>query len=163
MTIAVIGGHTCSEEVAQTAETVGKGIARMDATLICGGLSGVMEAACKGAKSAGGKTIGILPGHNKEEANLYVDIPIVTGLGYMRNNLVIKNADIVIAIDGKEGTLSEIAFALQMKKPIIGINTWDIPGVIQVKGAQEAVAWIRRNIPSPRRGEGKGEGGDEAK
>lgn len=144
MTIAVIGGHSCSGDIAQIAETIGEEIARMDATLICGGLSGVMEAACKGAKSAGGQTIGILPGHNKEEANPYVDIPIVTGLGYMRNNLVVKNADIIIAIDGKEGTLSEIAFALQMKKPIIGINTWDIPGLIQVKGAQEAIAWIKQ-------------------
>ncbi len=144
MNIAVIGGHSCSQDTAQIAESIGKEVARMGATLICGGLGGVMEAACKGAKSAGGKTIGILPGHNKGEANPYVDIPIVTGLGFMRNNLVIKNADIVIAIDGKEGTLSEIAFALQMKKPIIGINTWDIPGLIQVKGAQEAIAWIRQ-------------------
>ena len=104
----------------------------------------MMEAACKGAKSAGARTIGILPGHDKQEANPYVDIPIVTGLGYMRNNLVVKNADIVIAIDGKEGTLSEIAFALQMKKPILGIDTWDIPGVIKVKDAQEAIAWIKK-------------------
>jgi len=103
-----------------------------------------MQAACKGAKSSGGKTIGILPGHDKKEANPYVDIPIVTGLGYMRNNLVVKNADIVIAIDGKEGTLSEIAFALQMKRPIIGIDTWDIPGLIQVKDVQEAIAWIKQ-------------------
>ncbi len=126
------------------AEETGKGIAQLGATLICGGLGGVMQAACKGAKSAGGKTIGILPGHDKKEANPYVDIPIVTGLGYMRNNLVVKNADIVIAIDGKEGTLSEIAFALQMKKPILGINTWDLPGIIQVKDAQEAIAWIKK-------------------
>ena len=104
----------------------------------------MMEAACKGAKSASGRTIGILPGHDKGEANPYIDIPIVTGLGYMRNNLVVKNADIVIAIDGKEGTLSEIAFALQMKKPLLGINTWDIPGIIQVKDAREVIAWIKR-------------------
>ena len=144
MNIAVIGGHTCSPDIAKIAEDAGKGIAQMGHTLICGGLGGVMEAACKGAKSAGGKTVGILPGHDKGEANPYVDLPIVTGLGYMRNNLVVKNAEIVIAIDGKEGTLSEIAFALQMKKPLLGINTWDIPGIIQVKGAQEAIAWIKR-------------------
>ncbi len=116
----------------------------MGHTLICGGLGGVMEAACKGAKSAGGKTVGILPGHDKSEANPYVDIPIVTGLGYMRNNLVVKNAEIIIAIDGKEGTLSEIAFALQMKKPVLGINTWDIPGIVQVKDAQEAIDWMEK-------------------
>lgn len=144
MNIAVIGGHSCSADIAKIAESVGKGIAQMGHTLICGGLGGVMEAACKGAKSAGGRTIGILPGHDKGEANPYVDIPIVTGLGYMRNNLVVKNADIIIAIDGKEGTLSEIAFALQMKKPVLGINTWDIPGIIQVKDAQGVIEWIKR-------------------
>lgn len=144
MTIAVIGGHSCSPDIAKIAQEMGKEIARMGATLICGGLGGVMQAACKGAKSSGGKTIGILPGHDKKEANPYVDIPIVTGLGYMRNNLVVKNSDIVIAIDGKEGTLSEIAFTLQMKKPILGINTWDIPGIIRVKDAQEAAEWIKQ-------------------
>lgn len=144
MTIAVIGGHSCSSEIAQIAEEVGKEIAQLGATLICGGLGGVMLAACKGAKSGGGKTIGILPGHDQREANPYVDIPIATGLGYLRNNLVVKNADIVIAIDGQEGTLSEIAFALQMSKPILGINTWDIPGVVKVNDAQEAIAWIKK-------------------
>jgi hypothetical protein len=140
--IAVIGGHQCTPEISKLAEAVGKEIAGRGATLICGGLTGVMEAACRGAKSAGGKTIGILPGHDKKAANRYVDIPIATGLGYMRNNLVVKNADAVIAIDGKEGTLSEIAFALQMKKPLIGIQTWDIPGIIKVKDAKEAFEWI---------------------
>ena len=144
MNIAIIGGHSCSKEIAKIAEEAGKGIAELGATLICGGLGGVMEASCKGAKSAGGKTIGILPGHDKAEANRYVDIPIATGLGYMRNNLVVKNADMVIAIDGKEGTLSEIAFALQMKKPILGLDTWDIPGIIKVKNAQEAISWIKQ-------------------
>ncbi len=143
MNIAVIGGHNCSPDIAKIAESAGREIARMGATLICGGLAGVMQAACKGAKSAGGRTVGILPGHDKSEANPYVDIPIVTGLGYMRNNLVVKNADIVIAIDGKEGTLSEIAFTLQMRKPILGIQTWDIPGVIKVKDASEAISWIK--------------------
>jgi hypothetical protein len=145
MDIAVIGGHSCSADIARIAEEVGKGIAELGATLVCGGLSGVMEASCRGVKSAGGKTIGILPGHNKAEANRYVDIPIATGLGYMRNNLVVKNADIVIAIDGKEGTLSEIAFALQMKKPILGIQTWDIPGIMKVKDAQGAIDWINKH------------------
>ena len=137
--IAVIGGHRCDEQTAKIAEDVGRGIAEMGAILVCGGLTGVMEAACRGAKSAGGTTIGILPGSDRKEANSYVDFPILTGLGYMRNNLVVKNADIVIAIAGNEGTLSEIAFALQMKKPLIGINTWDIPGIVKAKDAREAV------------------------
>jgi len=99
----------------------------------------VMKAAAKGARQAGGTTIGILPGSTKSAANPYINIPIVTGLGYARNSLVIKNADAVIAIDGKEGTLSEIAFALQMNKPIIGIQTWDIDGIIKAKDAREAM------------------------
>ncbi len=137
--IAVIGGHNCDEQIIKVAEEVGRGIAEMGAVLVCGGLTGVMEAACRGAKSVGGTTIGILPGNDRKEANSYVDFSILTGLGFMRNNLVVKNADIVIAIDGKEGTLSEIAFALQMKKPIIGINTWDIPGIVKVRDVKQAV------------------------
>ncbi|MFC1632323.1 TIGR00725 family protein [Candidatus Omnitrophota bacterium] len=144
MYIAVIGGHSCTKQVAKIAEEVGRRIAKLGATLVCGGLTGVMEAACKGAKSAGGATMGILPGHDKSEANRYVDIPIATGLGYLRNNLVVKNAEVVIAINGKEGTLSEIAFALQMKKPILGIDTWEIPGIIKVKNPQAAIEWIKK-------------------
>ena len=143
MNIAVIGGHECSVEVAKVAEELGREIAKMKATLICGGLGGVMEAASKGAKEAKGKTIGILPGHEKFQANPYIEIAIVTGLGYMRNNLVVKNADLVVAIDGKEGTLSEIAFALQMRKPIAGIDTWDIPGIEKCKNVTEVVQWIK--------------------
>ena len=143
MNIAVIGGHDCDQKTAKTAEEVGRGIAQLGARLVCGGLSGVMQAACKGAKQAGGLTIGILPGPDTKEANQYVDIPIATDLGYMRNSMVVRNADIIIAIDGKQGTLSEIAYALQMKKPILGIDTWDIPGIIKVKGANEAIAWIK--------------------
>ena len=146
--IAVIGGHNCDEQIIKVAEEVGRGIAEMEAILVCGGLTGVMEAACRGAKSAGGTTVGILPGSDRKEANFYVDFSILTGLGFMRNNLVVKNADIVIAIDGKEGTLSEIAFALQMKKPIIGINTWDIPGIVKVRNAGEAMGEIKSQIPS---------------
>ncbi len=139
MHIAVIGGHNCSPEIAKIAEEVGREIGRRGATLVCGGLGGVMKAASKGAKEAGSATIGILPGNNKSDANPYISIPIVTGMGYARNSLVIKNADVVIAIDGKEGTLSEIAFALQMNKPIIGIQTWGINGIIKAKDAREAM------------------------
>lgn len=139
MYIAVIGGHNCSPEIAKIAEEVGEEIARKGATLVCGGLGGVMKAAAKGARQVGGTTIGILPGNTKLAANPYINIPIVTGLGYARNSLVVKNADAVIAIDGKEGTLSEIAFALQMNKPIIGIQTWDIDGIIKAKDAREAM------------------------
>ena len=98
-----------------------------------------MESASKGAKEAGGLTIGILPGTSKEEANGYIDIPIVTGLGHARNVVIAHSSDSIIAISGEHGTLSEIAIGLKLKKTIIGLNTWDIEGIIQVKTAAEAV------------------------
>ena len=105
-----------------------------------------MEAAARGAKKAGGVTLGILPGTNKRGANQYIDITIPTGLGHARNALVVRTADAVIALPGEEGTLSEIAFALIFKKPVIGLNAWDIPGVIQVKTAEEALDKMREHL-----------------
>ncbi len=122
--IAVIGGSQCSKEEAKLAEEVGRELARRGAILVCGGLSGVMEAVCKGAQSEGGITIGILPGDNRQAANPYVQIPIVTGIGYARNAIVVKSAQAIIAIDGNYGTLSEISHALQNGIPVIGLNTW---------------------------------------
>ena len=124
--IAVIGGREPSAEETRLAETIGRELARQGATLVCGGLGGVMEAACKGASSEGGVTIGILPGDNRQAANPYVQIPIVTGMGYARNVAVVKSAQAVIAIGGSYGTLSEIAHALQGGIPVIGINTWSL-------------------------------------
>ncbi len=141
--IAVIGGHKCNDEVEQIANNLGKNIAKVGAILVCGGLSGVMEAVSKGAKQANGTTIGILPGEDKAEANAYIDIPIATGLGFTRNTIVVGCADAVIALPGEYGTLSEIGFALNAKKPVIGIGTWDISGVIVVKDAREAIDKIK--------------------
>ena len=124
--IAVIGGGECSREEAHVAEEVGRELARQGAILVCGGLSGVMEAACKGASSEGGTTIGILPGESRQAANPYVQIPIVTGIGRARNLAVVKSAQAIIAIDGSYGTLSEISFALQSRIPVIGLNTWSL-------------------------------------
>jgi uncharacterized protein (TIGR00725 family) len=124
--IAVIGGGKCTKVEAKYAETVGKELARQGITLICGGLGGVMEAACRGAVSEGGLTIGILPGDSKESANPYVNIPIITGLAEARNVLIVKTAQAVIAVGGEYGTLSEIAFALKCEKPVIGLNTWSL-------------------------------------
>jgi hypothetical protein len=144
--IAVIGGNQCSPQEAQLAEEVGRELARRGAILVCGGLSGVMEAACKGASSEGGITIGILPGDSRQAANRYVQIPIVTGLGYARNLAVVKSAQAVIAIDGSYGTLSEISHALQSGIPVIGINTWSLSindqqdkSIIPAQNAVEAV------------------------
>lgn len=124
--IAVIGGSQCSSQEAKLAEEVGRELAKQGAALVCGGLGGVMEAACKGASSEGGVTIGILPGENRQAANSYVQIPIVTGIGYARNVAVVKSAQAVIAIGGNYGTLSEIAHALQSGIPVIGLNTWSL-------------------------------------
>ncbi len=126
MIVAVIGAGQCSKEVAQAAESVGRELARRGVTLVCGGLGGVMEAACRGAKSEGGLTIGILPGLSRREANPYVDIPVVTGLGEARNVIVVRTAQAVIAVDGEYGTLSEIAYALKLGIPVVGLNTWQL-------------------------------------
>ena len=144
--IAVIGGNQCSPQEAQLAEEVGRELARRGAILVCGGLSGVMEAACRGASSEGGITIGILPGESRQAANPYVQIPIATGLGYARNLAVVKSAQAVIAIGGSYGTLSEISHALQSGIPVIGLNTWSLSrnnqqdnSIIPAQNAVEAV------------------------
>ena len=137
--IGVIGGSVAGPDVLGIAEETGRLIAKHGCCVICGGMSGVMEAVAKGAKEGGGTTIGILPHTDRHEANPYIDIPIATGIGEGRNLVIIRTADILIAIDGEYGTLSEIAFALKMKKPVIGLNTWDIPGVIKAGTPIEAV------------------------
>ena len=138
--IAVIGAGHCSDEIKTLAEQVGENIALHGGILICGGLFGVMEAACRGAKKQGGTTIGILPGCHKSDANRYVDIPIVTGIGDARNVIIIRTADGVIAIDGEYGTLSEIAFCLKFNKPVVGLKTWGVdPKVVPAENAKEAV------------------------
>lgn len=139
MLIGVIGASSCSAEIAKLAEAVGREIGKRGAVLICGGLGGVMEFAAKGAKEVGGLTIGILPGRSKEDANSYIDIPIVTGLGHARNIVIAHSADSLIAISGEHGTLSEIAIGLKLKKTVIGLNTWDIEGVIRANTAAEAI------------------------
>ncbi|UCB42422.1 MAG: TIGR00725 family protein [Dehalococcoidales bacterium] len=124
--IAVVGGREPSLEEARLAEEVGRELARRGAILICGGLSGVMEAACRGATSEGGLTIGILPGNSSDDANPHVRIPIVTAAGHARNMAVVKSARAVIAIGGGYGTLTEIAYARESDIPVIGLNTWSI-------------------------------------
>lgn len=124
--IAVIGGNQCSTREARLAEEVGRELARRGAVLICGGLGGIMEAACRGAREAGGLTIGILPGEDRRQANPHVRLAIVSGVGHARNLAVVKSAQAVIAISGRYGTLSEISFALQSGIPVIGLNTWSL-------------------------------------
>lgn len=145
-TISVIGGSKASDEELRLAEETGREIAIKGAILVCGGQSGVMEAACRGAHLAGGITVGILPGDSRSSANKFVDIPIVTGMGYGRNVIVAKSAQAVIAIGGSYGTLSEISYALQFGIPVIGLNTWEFTrggkldkSIIRAQTAVEAV------------------------
>lgn len=146
MQIGVIGASRCSTEIAELAEEVGREVGKRGAVLICGGLGGVMEFASKGAKEAGGLTVGILPGKSKDEANSYIDIPIVTGMGHARNVVIAHSSDSIIAISGEHGTLSEIAIGLKLNKTVIGLKSWEIEGVIQVKTAAEAVEKAIRNL-----------------
>ena len=136
MQIAVIGAADTTAEEYATAHAVGAMIASRG-TLVCGGLGGVMEASCKGAQEQGGLTVGILP--DTSDGNPYLNVIIRTGLGHARNVLVVQSADVVIAVGGSYGTLSEIAIALKMKCPVYGLNTWDIAGVVQCATPEEAV------------------------
>jgi uncharacterized protein (TIGR00725 family) len=155
MYIGVIGEGTCSEETARVAYEVGRKIAEKGAVLFCGGRGGVMEAAAKGAKSAGGLTVGILPGTSRNEANPYIDIAIVTGMGEARNVVLVRSCQVLIAVEGMYGTLSEIAFACKFGIPVIGLNTWQIDrrGLIQSpvilsKTPEEAVEMALKIIRS---------------
>lgn len=124
--IAVIGGDKPPADALALAEEVGREIARGGHTLVCGGRSGVSEAACRGAREAGGHTIGILPGPDRRDANEHVEFAVVTNMGHARNTLIVLSADAVIAVDGSYGTLSEIAMALVHGKPVVGLATWHI-------------------------------------
>lgn len=148
--IAVIGARDCDQRIFDLAYQAGRELAVRGYTLICGGLGGVMEAACKGAKSAGGRTVGILPGTDPTDANPYIDIPIATGLGAARNLIIIHSSKAVLAVNGSYGTLSELAFALQLNKPVVGLETWDVSDkIIAVTSCKEAVEKIAGLIGKP--------------
>lgn len=122
--VAVCGAGVAAPEMMAVAEEVGRGLARRGAVVVGGGMTGIMEASSRGAKEAGGTTVGILPGQSRSDANDFVDIAIPTGLGEMRNGLIVRAADAVIAIAGEFGTLSEIALALKTNVPVVAIDTW---------------------------------------
>jgi uncharacterized protein (TIGR00725 family) len=140
-----VSGATPEELAA--AEEVGAGIAAAGAILVCGGLGGVMEAACRGARSRGGVTVGLLPGLDRSDANGWVTLALPTGLGELRNGLIVRSADALIAVGGGWGTLSEIALALRAGLPVIGLGTWQparggepVDGILHVPDAASAVA-----------------------
>ena len=137
--IAIFGAGICDEEIYQLAYEVGRLLAPK-AIVYTGGLGGVMEAASKGALEAGGLTVGILPGHRAEDANPYVQVPVLTDMGHARNVILVRTAEAAIAISGGYGTLSEIALALKTWKPVVGLRTWpQIEGVVYVETPEEAV------------------------
>jgi len=149
--VAVIGSSSCSAEVAAWAETVGRLLAEHGAVLLCGGLGGVMEAAARGARQGGGLSVGILPGADAADANPYIDVPLATGMGEMRNALIVRAAQAAIAIGGGWGTLSEIAMAQRIKTPVVGLHdafpaAIDIP---RVSSPEAAVAWALERAARP--------------
>ena len=138
--VAVVGPGEATGEQESCAEEVGRGLALAGAVLVCGGMGGVMAAACRGASEAGGTAVGILPGSDRAAANQWVSVAIPTGLGELRNGLVVRAADAVIAVGGAYGTLSEIALALKTGVPVVAVGSWQIDGVEAVDSAQDAVA-----------------------
>jgi len=137
--VAVIGPSDATSQQTRAAEEIGRGLAVAGAIVITGGLGGVMEAASHGASAAGGTTVGFLPGSDRTSANNYLQIALPTGLGELRNGLIIRAADVVIAIGGAYGTLSEIALALRTDVAVIGLETWDVEGIEQVDTPADAV------------------------
>lgn len=146
--VAVIGPHEAKPEELALGREVGRHLAEAGAILICGGLGGIMEAAAAGAKSAGGLTIGILPGDTSDAANPYIDLPLPTGLGVYRNVLVVRAADAVIAVGGRYGTLTEMAYALRLDVPVVALRSWSLaregradPQMKTASNPKEAVQW----------------------
>jgi len=135
----VVGAGEASPAVEAVAEAVGRLLAERGVVVVCGGLGGVMAATCRGAKAAGGATVGILPGGDRSQANRWVDMAVATGMGEARNAVLVRTADAVLALGGGYGTLSEIALALRMDRPVVTLGSWDIEGVQRADDARQAV------------------------
>jgi uncharacterized protein (TIGR00725 family) len=144
--VAVVGPGDASPDELHAAEEIGAGLARAGAVVVTGGLGGVMEAACRGARSSRGRTVGLLPGDDRDAANGWVEIAIATGLGELRNGLVVRAADALVAVGGAYGTLSEVALALKLGRPVVGLGTWDVHGIEHVSTPEEALDRIARHL-----------------
>ncbi|RLM70952.1 TIGR00725 family protein [Halorubrum sp. Atlit-8R] len=144
MRVSVIGGSSVGPETAAVAEALGERLAERGHVVVCGGLGGVMEAVCRGARTAGGETIGILPTDDRADANRHVTTPIATGMGHARNALVVMNGDAAVAVDGAGGTLSEIGLALAQGRPVAGLDTHAVDGVEAVDSPAAAVEYVER-------------------
>ncbi len=140
MRVSVVGsGGEIDDRLRERAQEVGRELGRRGHALVCGGLDGVMEAACRGANDAGGDTVGVLPGEDSDAANPYVDVAVATGLGEMRNALVVMNGDVVVALEGGYGTLSEVALALKRDAPVVSFGGPDVDGVVEAESPGDAV------------------------
>jgi uncharacterized protein (TIGR00725 family) len=150
--VSVIGGGDCTAAEQALAEEVGRLLAAEGATLVCGGMGGVMEAAARGAKEAGGTTIGILPGHDRTQGNRYLDYVVTTGIGHARNLAVVSSGDVVVAIGGGYGTLSEIGLAAKIGRTVVILGSWQLEGgestddIQYASSALEAVRLVRRTL-----------------
>jgi uncharacterized protein (TIGR00725 family) len=145
--VSVIGPGDADPAALDAAEQVGRELAQRGAVVVCGGRGGVMEAACRGARAGGGTTVGILPDPDRSHANAYLDVALPTGMGELRNGLVARAGDAVIAVGGEFGTLSEIAFALKLGRPVVGLRTWElaragqrVDAIVAVSTPAEAVS-----------------------
>jgi uncharacterized protein (TIGR00725 family) len=155
--VAVVGPSAGTPAELALGDAVGRGLAEAGAVLVCGGMGGVMEAAAGGAMNAGGKTVGILPTSSRLEGNPYLTVAVATGMGEARNAIVVRTADVVIAIHGEFGTLSEIALALKMGRPVVGLGTWElmkageaVESIVRAKNAEDAVAKALALVPVDR-------------
>jgi len=137
--VAVVGASQATEQDARDGEQVGRLLAQAGAIVVCGGRGGVMAAAAKGAAQAGGTVVGMLPGEGRDDANEWVTVSIPTGMGELRNGLIVRAAEVVIAVGGSYGTLSEIALALRAELKVYGLHTWEIDGIEPVASPEEAV------------------------
>jgi uncharacterized protein (TIGR00725 family) len=160
--VAVSGGGEAGEAACRLAEELGRELARRGAVVVTGGLGGAMAAACRGAKAEGGTTVGILPGHDRSDANDWVDVAVPTGLGEARNALVVRAADALVAVAGEFGTLSEIALALKVGTPVVGLETWElartgqlVEAIVVATTPAEAAEWAVA-LAMERRGPPKG-------
>ena len=142
----MVGPGDATADEGATAEEVGRLLAEAGAVVVTGGCSGVMEAASKGAREAGGTTLGILPGADRSEANAWVSVAVPTGMGEARNALVVRAADALVAVGGAWGTLSEIALARKTGKPVVALGSWELEGVDEFDTAAEAVAAVLHTL-----------------
>jgi len=148
--IGIIGSGSSAQAESRFAYEIGSGIGRSGSILICGGLGGVMNSAAKGAKDAGGTTIGILPGSDRHDANPYIDYPIASGFGEARNLIIIRSSDAVIALPGEWGTLSEYAFALKLDKPIVATDEWNLKGSAPIRTQPEEAVQLALQMATKR-------------